>query len=388
MTLQVRYARKFFPATKRITYLFNGGTCLCPTVAQEAVRNFLIEVENGFNDENWEKWINDANSAYSLFGDLIGATREEIVGIPNTSTGTNMIALMLNPKSGANVVIDDLEYNTVYPFTLREKKGLEIRKASNVDGYIDLIELESLVDDNTSAIIVSSVSCWNGYRYNLKELSDIAHKHDTYLVVDAAQQVGAVKLDVKREGVDFLATCGHKWLLAPPGTGFLYIRKDLISQYDPPLPGWMSITEPGDFEVWKPHFPETAQRLETGMPNFMLLAAAKATLDLIQTLGPDNIEKEILKRTSYLIEKLHDLDVIVYTPREREHRAGLVTFLLHNHEALYNDLVRNSIITFHHPENVRKNMHWPTSGLRVDPTFFNTMEELDDLLGYVKKHAS
>jgi selenocysteine lyase/cysteine desulfurase len=123
------------------------------------------------------------------------------------------------------------------------------------------------------------------------------------------------------------------------------------------------------------------------MKNFMLISAAKATLELIHRLGPANIEREILKRTSYLLEKLRDMGVKLYTPLEEEHHAGLVTFLLKEHRALFNDLRKHSIVTYHHPENVVKNLHWPSGGLRVDPTFFNTYEELDELLALVKKHT-
>jgi len=387
MPINTAEVRKLFPATKRINYLFNGGTCLCCSPVQDAIRSFLAEIENGESGDNWQKWINDASEAYKLFAGLIGARTEEVVAIPNTSTGTGLIAHMINPKPGTKIVLDDLAFNTIYPFTTREKYGVGIRVARNVDGYMNIKELQSMVDDETSAIVVSSVTCWNGYRYSLKELSEIAHAHGAYLVVDAAQHAGAVRLDVEQEGVDFLATCGHKWLLAPPGSGFLYVRQDLIERFDPPLPGWVSVSPHLQDEVWQPEFPKTARRFETGMPSLMLLSAVKAGLQLIRKLGLRNIEDEILKRTSYLIEKLRDIGVKVYTPIEREHRAGLVTFLVRNHEALHKELLKNSIVTYHLPDTVVKNMHWPTGGLRVDPTFFNTMNELDDFLDFVRKHT-
>ena len=386
MQFNVSRIRRLFPATKRTRYFFNGGICLCSTLVQKAVNDFIAQAGSGYNNRNWEKWMGDVSEAYRLFADLVGADAEEIVAIPNTSVGTSMVAYMINPKSGTNIVLDDLEYNTIYPFTIRAKSGVDMRIVRNRDGYVDTREIESRVDDKTTAIVVSAVSCWNGYRYDLKELSEIAHKNGAYLVVDGAQEAGALRLNVRREGVDFLATCGHKWLLAPPGTGFLYVRKELIERFDPPMPGWMGTTEPWNFEVWQPEYPKTAQRFETGMQNLMLLAAAKASLRFIHELGLDRIEQEILKRSGYLIEKLRDMGIKVYTPIEKEHRAGLVTFLLKNHEALYNELQKNSIVAFHHPDTVVKNMHWTMGGLRVDPTFFNTMEELDELLKFVRKH--
>jgi selenocysteine lyase/cysteine desulfurase len=264
-----------------------------------------------------------------------------------------------------------------------------MRIVRNKDGYIDLGELESLTDDKTSAIVVSSVSCWNGYRYNVRELSEIAHGHNAYLVLDAAQQAGAVRLDVRHEGVDFLATCGSKWLLGPAGAGFLYVRRELIQGFDPPLPGWRSLPEPEGVqnEDWQPEFPKTAQRFESGLPNFISLSGIKVSLELIHKLGLENIERDILKRTGYILERLLEMGVKVLTPIETEHRAGLVTFLLKKYETLYRELLKHSIITFQHPENVARIYHWPMGGLRVDPTFFNTMDELDEFLRHVKKHV-
>ncbi len=385
MKTGIKSARTLFPATKKVKYFFNGGICLIPTPVQTALSEFTDQNRSGFSDKNWGVWSENVSAAYRLFAGLIGASQSEVVGIPNTSTGTGVFALMIDPKKGSNVVYDDLTYNTVFPFSLRAKTGVEQRIIRNDRGSIDVGQFEKAVDDKTSAVVVSSVSCWNGYRYDLGQLSEIAHAHGAYLVVDAAQHVGAIGLDVKKDGVDFLATCGHKWLLGPPGTGFMYVRGDLISKFDPPLPGWMGIDDPGGYEMWKPTFPRTALRYETGMPSMMLLGGMRASLELINKLEPASIEREVLRRSGYLIEKLSDTGVDVFTPTEKEHRAGLVTFLLKNHQQLFAELSKNSFVVFHHPETVVKNMHWTNGGFRIDPTFFNTFEEIDDLVDHVRK---
>jgi cysteine desulfurase/selenocysteine lyase len=389
MKVNIKDARRLFPATKKVKYFFNGGVCLIPTPVEEALKEFIVQNESGFNAENWKTWNDNVSQAYGLFAEMVGANPTEVVGIPNTSVGTGMIAHMVDPRKGSNVVFDDLEYNTIYPFTMLAKRGVGPRVVRNDgNGSMDVGQFEKSIDDKTAAVVVSAVSCWNGYRYDLRELSEIAHRHGAYLVVDAAQQAGAVKLDVRRDGVDFLATCGHKWLLGPPGTGFMYVREELIEKFDPPLPGWMGIEDPGTFEVWKPKFPKTAHRFETGMPEAMLLNGLRASMQMIKELGRSRVEDEILKRSGYLIEKLQDTKVKLFTPVEKEHRAGVVTFLLRKHQQLYDELLKNSFIVFHHPKEVARNLRWPYSGLRVDPTFFNTYEELDELVAHVKRWAA
>lgn len=150
----------------------------------------------------------------------------------------------------------------------------------------------------------------------------------------------------------------------------------------------MGIDDPGSYELWKPTFPKTALRYETGMPNIMLLSAMRASLELIRQIGPAKIEEEILRKSGYLIEKLEDTGVEIFTPAEKEHRAGLVTFLLKNHQQLFDELSKNSFIVFHHPKVVVRNMGWATGGLRIDPTFFNTNGEIDELVGHVRKWSA
>lgn len=362
---------------------------MLPAPAEAAINEFARQNERGYSDENWKIWTDNVSSAYRLFADLIGAKETEVVGIPNTSTGTGLFAHMIDPQKGSNVVFDDLAYNTIYPFSMRDREGVRQRLVKNTKGSVDIAEFEKAVDDKTAAVVISSVSCWNGYRYDLRQLSEVVHAHGAYLVVDAAQQVGAVNLDVARDGVDLLATCGHKWLLGPPGTGFMYVREGLIPKFAPPLPGWMGIDDPSTYEVWKPTFPRTAQRYETGMPTMMLLGAMRASLQLIKEIGAARIEDEILNRSGYLIEKLKDIEgVTVFTPAEREQRAGLVTLLLKNHQQLFDDLTKNGFVLFHHPKEVVRNMRWTNGGLRVDPTFFNTLEEIDQLVKYIKKWSA
>jgi selenocysteine lyase/cysteine desulfurase len=102
--------------------------------------------------------------------------------------------------------------------------------------------------------------------------------------------------------------------------------------------------------------------------------------------GPETIEREILKRSGYLVTELENLGLKVCTPAEDEHRAGLVTFLTRRHENMAQQFLKESIYVFHQPKAVVKSLRWPTGGFRVDPTFFNTFEELDSFLSCVKKN--
>jgi selenocysteine lyase/cysteine desulfurase len=97
----------------------------------------------------------------------------------------------------------------------------------------------------------------------------------------------------------------------------------------------MSLPEPEGVqnENWQPEFPNTARRFESGLPNFIPLIGSKVGLELIHRLGLHNIEREILRRSGYIVEKLSEMGTRVFTPLEKGHRAGLVTFLLRKCDA-------------------------------------------------------
>ncbi|NIO22030.1 MAG: aminotransferase class V-fold PLP-dependent enzyme, partial [Candidatus Aenigmarchaeota archaeon] len=241
--------RSLVPILKDIIYLSNGNIGICNTRVKEAMTNFLSELESGFKFV--EKWSSEIDDANNLFAELIGGRGEEVVGIPNTTTGINLVAHMIDPERGSNVVVNDLEFNTsTYPWLSRRKDGVDVKWVNCVNGEILLEDVEKAVDDQTSALVVSHVSWISGFRQNLKALSEIAHDHGAYLIVDAAQSTGAVTIDVKKGDIDFLACCSFKWLLGPPGAGFLYVRRDLIEKFEPPLPGYMGVQNPYNFDIW------------------------------------------------------------------------------------------------------------------------------------------
>ncbi|MGQ9507631.1 MAG: aminotransferase class V-fold PLP-dependent enzyme, partial [Candidatus Bathycorpusculaceae bacterium] len=226
---------------------------------------------------------------------MIGAKREEIAFIENTSVGMNITANMLHYPPGSKIVTTDLEYpSVVYPW-LRKNLGAKIHYVKNVNGKILLDDVEKAVDDKTVAVAVSHVEYVNGFRNDLRAISEIAHKHGAYLIVDAIQSAGVIPIDVKRDNVDFLATACYKWLLSPPGAGYLYVKEELIEKFEPPFVGWASVKpevfETIDFwDIWSLRLSETASRFEVGSPSFISLAGATEAIKMLLNIGIENIE--------------------------------------------------------------------------------------------------
>ncbi len=367
--------RELFPIVQNKVFLNHAAQSPLPRPVADAVHKYAEDSANfGFSsfDDDYGK---------ALFARLIGAKKEEIALVENTGVGLNIAANVLRYPPGSKVVTTDLEYpSVVYPW-LRKSLDVKVHYVKNVDGKILPEDVEKAVDDKTVAVVVSHVEYVNGFRNDLRVLSEIAHKHGAYLIVDAIQSAGAIKIDVKKDGVDFLATACYKWLLSPPGAGYLYVREELIENFEPPFVGWASVKqevfETLDFwDIWSLKLAETASRFEVGSPSTISFVGAAAAMKMLLAFGIEKIEERILKLTDYLIGAVKNLGLRLQTPEERQHRSGIINFQIANPEEVVKHLRSHGIV-------VSARAH----GIRVSPHFYNTEKEIDALVEALRKYG-
>jgi selenocysteine lyase/cysteine desulfurase len=369
----IQKIREQFPITKNKVFLNHAAQSPLPKPVADTVRRYVDDFSN-FGDTSIE-W-NDGGKP--LFAKLIGAKPEEIAFVENTSVGLNIAANVLHYPHDSKIVTTDLEYpSVVYPW-LRKSLGVKVHYVKNVDGKILLEDMEKAVDDKTVAVAVSHVEYVNGFRHDLRALSEIAHEHGAYLIVDAIQSAGAMQIDVKKDDVDFLTTACYKWLLSPPGAGYLYVKGELIEKFEPPFVGWASVKQEVfdtiDFwDIWNLRLSETASRFEVGSPSFISLTGATEALKILLNIDIENIQKRILKLTDHLIESVKSLGLKLQTPEEPQYRSGVVNFKIDNPKETAESLNRKGII-------VSARAH----GLRVSPHFYNTEEEIDKFMEEIK----
>ena len=215
--------RRNFPITKSKVYLNHAAQSPLPKPAVDAMRRYAEELsEYGC--------VVHQEDGKTTFAKLINASKDEVALVENTSIGLNIVANMLTYPSGSNIVTTDLEYpSVVYPWKNR-KLDVDVRYVKNKAGKILLEDLEKTIDDKTVVIAISHVEYVNGFRFNLGAVSEIAHKHGAFVAVDAIQSLGALSVDAKRDDVDFLTASCYKWMLGPPGIGYLYVRQDLLEK--------------------------------------------------------------------------------------------------------------------------------------------------------------
>jgi len=357
-----------FPVTNNKVFLNHAAESPLPKPVVEAVSKYANEFSN-FGKTSID--CNDGGKPY--FAKLVGAKAGEIALIENTSVGINIAANVLDYPPGSKIVTTDLEYpSVVYPW-LRRSLGVKVHYVKNVHGRVLLDDMEKAVDDKTVAVAISHVEYVNGFRNDLRVLSEIVHEHGAYLIVDAIQSVGTMQVEVKRDDVDFLMAACYKWLLSPHGAAYLYVKDELIEKFEPPFVGWASVKQEmfdtADFyDIWNLNLSKTASRFEVGTPCTISFVGAAEAMKMLLHYGIENVRKRIMKLTDHLIEAVEDLGLKLQTPKEKQSRSGIVNFEMNRPQKLVEKLEKKGIVV-----SVRAN------GIRVSPHYYNTEEEIDAL---------
>lgn len=366
--------RHDFPAIKNLSaYLDTAYVGLMPRSVLAAHEAFLQErIQFGpFATDSTilRTWLQKLEKARGKLASFLGAQEKEIAFAYCTGCGANIALNGIDWHVGDNAVVDDLEYPTdIHILNALKKRGVEIRIAKSENGSVSIDVIEKLVDKRTRALVVSHISYLNGFRHDLSKLGAIIHQYGGYLVVDGTQSIGTIPIDVKREQVDFFTGAPYKWLLGPPGVGFLYIREDLIPLFSPDRLGWSSTENYTLFETMESApLPAHAKRFEYGTLNFEGVYGLDAALDYIKGIGIENIDKHNLGLVKILRERLREKKVRFYSPEDN--LAPILTFFIDNEKAFGQKMREKNIFV-----TARR---WKGGQIRISPHIYNNEEDVE-----------
>lgn len=303
---------------------------------------------------------------------LINAETAEIAIASNTSFGLNMAARSLPIAKGEIVLVSDREFPAnVYPWLMLQKQGVTVELAPcTAQGWPDEAHLlERLRDPRVRVLAVSFVQFSNGFRADLKKLGTAARANGTYLVVDGIQGIGNSVLDVKETPVDILSCGAQKWLLSPWGSGFLYVRKELITEIEPAVTGWMAFEGTDDFSrliEYNPTFREDARRFEMITLPYQDIVGMVSSLGLLEEIGVRDISEVTRSLHEPLLKWADERGVRVVSPRDEKHRSAILCLAPPKAAEAFHAVKKAHVIC-----SLRE------GAIRLSPHFYNTMEEME-----------
>lgn len=382
---------------KKLVYLDSASTSQKPFVVIEEISNFYKNHNANINrgvhtlgNETTELYENSRNKVSKF----INADKNEIVFTRNTTESINLIAnsyVKNKLKKEDFILLTEMEHHSnLLPWqSIAKEKNIKIKFIPvKEDGTLDLNEAEKLLSEKPIFFALTHISNFLGTINPIKELIKIAHKNEVEVLVDAAQSVPHVKIDVKELNCDFLVFSAHK-MLGPTGIGVLYGKKKLLDSINPLYLGGGMIREV-DYNSFT--LRETPYKFEAGTPNIADTIAFAKSIEFLENIGMENIEKHEKELTQYAYEKLSKMkNIKIYGPKNR---SSLISFnyfdnnknLIHPHDlATIMDEEGIALRAGHHcvmPLHLKLKI--PASA-RISFYIYNTKEDVDKFIKVFEK---
>ncbi|WP_338028361.1 aminotransferase class V-fold PLP-dependent enzyme [Crassaminicella indica] len=307
-----------------------------------------------------------------------------------TCNATDSLNLALKGilKQGDHIITTSMEHNSmIRPIVTLEKLGIEYTVIQcDKKGMIDTQDIEKAIKENTKMIATTHASNVAGTLMPIEEIGEIAEKNNIIYLVDAAQTAGVYNIDVEKMNIDLLAAPGHKGLLGPQGTGFLYIREGLdLQQMKEGGTGSKSelLTQP---EI-------IPDRYESGTPNTPGIVGLGAGIEFILKEGIEKIRKHEEELTAYMISELQKIDnVRIYGPLDAKKQAAVISINIEDEDSSEISYILDKV--FHIA--VRSGLHCAPMAHKTMGTFeqgtvrfslgyFNTKEDVEKAVEALKK---
>lgn len=339
----------------------------------------FVEDNATYGPLHYSDWLETEQRLRRLAARMLGADAADLALVKNTSDGLCQIAAGLDWQPGDAVVCSAGEFpSNLMPWQQLPPEFVERRVVPfNPERPED--DLIAALDSRVRVLAVSSVRYDSGIRLDLNRLGAACRAHDTLLVVDAIQQLGALSMNVAELQADFIVGGSHKWLLAPEGLALFWSRPSARARLRPVQTGWRMWPDMFNFERsdWSP--PSSARRFEPGTLNMAGIVGLEAALDLLLGYDPTECESRLLQRSGRLLRGLASMPgVRLHTPADDARRAGIVCFEAERITSrdMHKALAEAGIFGAIRGRSVRLSPHFYTPETQID----RTLEVIDSIL--------
>ena len=397
--LNVSKIREDFPILRRIVngnnrlvYLDNAATTQKPMAVINAITDYYMNYNSNIH-RAVHQLAEEATLAYERTREKIAKFInarfiEEIIFTRNATEAINLISYTwgsLNINQDDIVVITEFEHHSnIVPWQiLTHRKGAHLKYIGvDDDGYLRLKDYQKYLESGRVKLVsISEMSNVLGTIVQLKEIIKIAHEKGIPVLVDGAQSVPHMPVDVQSTDCDFMAFSAHK-MLGPTGVGILYVKKEILEKMPPFIGGGDMIKE---VHKQKTMYNDIPYKFEAGTPNIADVIGFASAIDYLKAIGMDNVRQHELEITQYALKALRGVEgLTIYGPLDPHHRGGVLSFNvgdIHPHDlATIMNEHGVAIRSGHHCAQVLMERLDVSATSRASFYIYNTKEEVDILI--------
>ncbi|HWQ32880.1 MAG TPA: aminotransferase class V-fold PLP-dependent enzyme [Blastocatellia bacterium] len=374
--------RTQFPILESSVYLVSHSLGAMPQQAYDRLREYAdlwaTRGVRAWAEGWWEKPVTTGDK----IAKIIGADPGTVAMHQNVSVCQSVIISCFDLEKAKRTGRDRIVYealnfpSVMYVYEAHAKAaGLRIVEVPSDDGItIDTERMLEAIDEQTLLVPVSHVLFKSAFIQDAKAIIEKAHSVGAMVVLDAYQSAGTVPLNVKELNVDFATGGSVKWLCGGPGAGYLYVRPDLQTKFEPRVTGWAAHRHPFAFETEIDYAPDIHRFLH-GTPAVPALYAAEAGYEIVAEIGVERIRARSMQQTARLVELAEAEGWRINSPRDPARRAGSVILDVPQAAAVTQELLRRNFLVDYRPG----------AGIRLGPHFYNTDEELDAVISEIRQ---
>jgi cysteine desulfurase/selenocysteine lyase len=372
--------RDQFPLKKTRVYLNNGTMGPSPYIVIEKFQKALIEA-------NTEGEYAGQEVAREKLADFLNVKISEISLTHNTTEGLNIVALGLHLKKGDEVIMTTHEHvgNAAPWLNVAKLRGIVIKTFTPaLTAKENLEQIEALITSKTKVIAVPHITCTTGIVLPVKQICALAKAKQIIACIDGAHGSGSTVLDLKDMGCDFYSSCGHKWLMGPLGTGFLYVKEELLDVLQPYFVGANSVDkwELSDKKQLLETFVPTAHRYDYGTQSAYAYTALAEAVNFVSSIGVKRVAERSHALAAYLQQELLKLDnkIEMLSATEPASRGTMIGFKVKSMEL--SEFEKKASGNFFRIRGVRESN---LNSVRISTHIYNSYDEINSFVDFIKK---
>lgn len=380
-SLQIDWRQEWFEI-EDATYLNLAGQSPMPRVSVRAVQAAL-EAKKFPHQKPDSTFYEVPNRLRESLARLIGAIPEEIALTSGASAGVVAVAYGLKWNPGDEVITAKGEFPLQYTAwkPMEEREGLKLKIVAPSGRFITADDLIAAITPRTRVVSVSLVRYDDGSLLDAPRVAAACHAQGALLLLDVSQCCGALPMDVRQLGADFLVCAGYKWLLGPFGTGFFWVKSEHLSTVRPGPFYWMAVEGSHNFAALNFENPKPAPNAKrwdapewASYFNFNLVAM-DTSVELVARMGPERVAAHNRKLIEFMYERLPKDRFVLASPSEAARRGPYGCFAARSREKtaeVYQHLRKENVIVSLREGNIR-----------VSPHLYNTERDIDKLISVV-----
>jgi len=374
-TPSINRRRDEFPTLHSGIHLLSHSLGPVPRAARNSMLAYYDAWEQHTSEDAWAtNWWELSRRVGDQISIILGAVPGSVQIQPNASIALSTVASCFDFRSSKRnkVVTTALDFPSMeYIWDARKVLGARVEIIPSEDGIVVPLErVLKAIDETTCLVALSHTSFRSSYRIDAKPLVECAHKIGALVLLDVYQSAGTVELDASGWGVDFLIGGTIKWLCGGPACGYLYVRPDLQRDLRPRLTGWVAHEAPFEFAQSPMRYARSVRRFAQGTPSIPALYSALPGLQIIEAVGIEQIARESIRRTEWMVEFALERGWQLNSPRKAAERGGSVMIGVADGPMMVIQLAEKRVFV-----DAR-----PGAGLRISPHFFNTDEEVQEAM--------